>query len=317
MKWQMKTGWIKPFLFFAGAYNILYGITMFTFHLFPFNLASLGLPEHPMLWQIISVMLAVYGVGYLIASANPFRHWVVVMIGLVFNLIAASVLAYFIMIGKIPQSAWIVIFSNNLIWIAPFSLILFAAFEQNRRFSEQINYFYSSRTDVNRLPVLTNKGASLALLSESSPVLLVFLRHFGCTFCREALTSLTRDRVTIEALGTTIVLVHMVDEATASEVTKKYRLNDLHRISDPDKTLYDSFALERGNFWQLLGLKVLFRGFIAGVIGRNSIGAPQGDYAQLPGVFLIYKGEVVKSYRHHTAADTPDYIFMANCETCL
>lgn len=317
LKLYTNTGWMRGLLLVAGFYNLLYGIGMFVFHLHPFNLASLGLPEHPMVWQIISVMVGVYGIGYLLASRNPFRHWLVVMIGLIFNILIAGVLAYFIVMGKIPQSAWIVIFSNNLVWVAPFAFILFGAFEQNRKFSEQLNYFYSSRTDVSRLPILTNKGASLTLLSGSSPVLLVFLRHFGCTFCRESMTSLARDRKTIEALGTKIVLVHMADESKANEVTSRYGLSDLHRISDPEKILYNSFALERGNFRQLLGLKVLIRGFIAGILGRNYIGAPQGDYTQLPGVFLVYKGEVVKAYRHDTAADTPDYILLANCESCL
>ncbi len=316
LKLYTNTGWMRGLLLVAGFYNLLYGIGMFVFHLHPFNLASLGLPEHPMVWQIISVMVVVYGIGYLIASRNPFRHWLVVMIGLIFNVLIACVLAYFIVIGRIPQSAWIVIFSNNLVWVAPFALILFGAFEQNRKFSEQINYFYSSRTDVSRLPILTNKGASLLLLSHTSPVLLVFLRHFGCTFCREALQSLARDRKTIEALGTKIVLVHMSDDVKAEEMTSRYGLNELHRISDPDKILYNAFALERGDFRQLLGLKVLLRGFIAGVLGGNSIGAIQGDHTQLPGVFLIYKNEVVKSYRHDTAADTPDYILLANCESC-
>ncbi|MFN8816592.1 MAG: hypothetical protein ACK5ZV_07645, partial [bacterium] len=34
---------------------------------------------------------------------------------------------------------------------------------------------------------MTSGGQSVAELSMRSPVLMVFLRHFGCTFCREAL----------------------------------------------------------------------------------------------------------------------------------
>ena len=60
LKLYTHTGWMRGLLLVAGFYNLLYGIGMFVFHLHPINLASLGLPEHPMLWQIISVMVGVY-----------------------------------------------------------------------------------------------------------------------------------------------------------------------------------------------------------------------------------------------------------------
>nr|WP_256200529.1 hypothetical protein [Verrucomicrobium spinosum] len=46
---------------------------------------------------------------------------------------------------------------------------------------------------------LTSAGPSLAALSQQSPVLVVFLRHAGCTFCREALADIARVRPAIEA----------------------------------------------------------------------------------------------------------------------
>ena len=33
----------------------------------------------------------------------------------------------------------------------------------------------------------------------------------------------------------------------------------------------------------------------------------QGDGFQMPGVFLIYHGEVLRSYRHQSVADRPHY----------
>ena len=317
MKWYLNTLWIKPLLACAGVCNLIFGSVILFYHTSLINHSGLHLGYHSLLWEVLGVLVCVYGAGYLIAAANPFRHWVVVMLGLTFNLLTAFVLGYSILSGKVSESVWLVVFINNLIWVAPFAVILFGAFEQNRRLSEQLNYYYTSRADVKNLPVLTNKGASIVLLAESTPVLLVFLRQFGCTFCRETLNAIARDRNTIEALGTKIVLVHMATDARAKEVTEKYNLQDLHRISDTEKFLYNYFALEQGNFEQLFGLKVIARSIIAGVFGKNLIGSPEGDYTQLPGVFLVHKGKVVKSYRHFTAADTPDYIYLANCETCM
>ena len=36
--------------------------------------------------------------------------------------------------------------------------------------------------------IRTESGANLLALAEGSPVLLVFLRHFGCSFCRKAIS---------------------------------------------------------------------------------------------------------------------------------
>jgi hypothetical protein len=68
--------------------------------------------------------------------------------------------------------------------------------------------------------------------------------------------------------------------------------------------------LERGDFTQLFGPKVWLRGFKAGLLGNHGVGAPEGDVAQMPGVFLLFHGETLKSYRHQSAADRPDYLAM-------
>ena len=36
--------------------------------------------------------------------------------------------------------------------------------------------------------IRTESGATLLALVQESPVLLVFLRHFGCSFCRQAIS---------------------------------------------------------------------------------------------------------------------------------
>ncbi|GIV33935.1 MAG: hypothetical protein KatS3mg031_1470 [Chitinophagales bacterium] len=308
--------WIKHTLLMAGAYNILWGIFMLLTRQSLLDVSASAIPSS-LLRQGAGLTVIMFGIVYFITAVDPFRHWLAVVIGLLFKIISSALLTLLILKGAISSHNWLIVAGNGVIWVVPFTIILLVIFEHNRSFYEQLNYFYSSRVNIEQLPTLTNKGASLLLLSENNPVMLVFLRHFGCSFCREALRSLARDRSTIEALGTKIVLVHMVSDKQAHNVTARYGLADLHRISDPDKKLYRAFALESGSFRQLLGLKVLIRGLLTAIIGKNLPGMPQGDPAQLPGVFLIYKGNVVKSYRHHTAADTPDYILLANCETCL
>src|SRR3954453_10210568 len=101
--------------------------------------------------------------------------------------------------------------------------------------------------------VHTETGVAFIDLVESSPVLLVFLRYAGCTFCREALSDIAVARDEIEAGGARIVLVHMGDRAQIKKVIARYGLADVERICDPDRRLYRMFGLKRGSWFQLFG----------------------------------------------------------------
>jgi peroxiredoxin len=161
--------------------------------------------------------------------------------------------------------------------------------------------------------MLTNEGKSLQELSKEQPVLLVFLRHFGCTFCREALADISKERKNIEEMGAKIVFVHMTDNTIADRYFNRYDLEGATHISDPDKRFYQGFGLIRGNFNQLFGLQSWIRGFSAGVIEGHGVGPQLGDGFQMPGVFVIYNNEVQGSFIHKLASDRPDYLKLAKC----
>lgn len=159
---------------------------------------------------------------------------------------------------------------------------------------------------------VTESGRSFISLVEESPVLLVFLRHAGCTFCREALGDISRDRSAIESSGTRIVLVHMGDRAEIQQVIAKYNLSDLERICDVDQKLYHAFGLQQGSLRQLFGLKVWWRTLVAGFWGGHGWGRPAADFMQMPGVFLVDEGLIANRFRHRSAADKPSYVALAH-----
>jgi len=166
----------------------------------------------------------------------------------------------------------------------------------------------------------TNGGQSLLELSQQAPVLVVFLRHLGCTFCREAVADIAKQREQIEADGTRICFVYMpqLDKdgnqkpEAAERFFSKYGTSDLPRIADPEQNLYKAFKLRRGSIWELFGLKVWWRGFIATVFGLHMVGKLVGDGFQMPGVFLLKNGTIQRAFRHKTAADRPDYCELAS-----
>ena len=173
-----------------------------------------------------------------------------------------------------------------------------------------------TRADV--FAATDQRGRSLDQLSRERPVLLVFLRHLGCTFCREAAKDVSVQREAIEREGVTPAFVGMMDEDSLGPFLDAYGLGDLPRFADPEKELYRAFGLRRGNPRQLFGPRVWKRGLAAAAPawlggGGHGLGALQGDGLQLPGVFLLHEGRVIGGYRHETAADRPDYRELA-CE---
>ncbi|NBC09592.1 MAG: redoxin domain-containing protein [Bacteroidetes bacterium] len=159
----------------------------------------------------------------------------------------------------------------------------------------------------------TNSGETLYDLSHKQLVMLVFLRHFGCTFCREALADIAEQREKIEAVGSKLVFVHMTTNEVAERYFNRYNLEGVTHISDPDREFYASFGLVKGSFTQLFGLQSWIRGFSAGVVSGHGVGPQLGDGFQMPGVFVLRDGEVKNSFIHKLASDRPDYIDLVEC----
>lgn len=161
--------------------------------------------------------------------------------------------------------------------------------------------------------MITNRGVSLKEMSEKKPVLLVFLRRFGCTFCREALDDLSKIRPEIEEKGVNVIFVHMANNEEAETYFSQYNLPDSIHVSDEESKFYQAFGLLKGNFRQLFGLSVMMRGFKLAMEKGYGIGF-LGDGFQMPGIFLLRNNEILNSYIHDTAADKPDYFEIATCE---
>jgi len=159
----------------------------------------------------------------------------------------------------------------------------------------------------------TNKGENVNELSSTQPVLLVFLRHFGCVFCKEALDDLSKMTDKFDLKKVKLVLVHMAEPSIANQYFENYKLTDASRISDPDLNFYTRFGLIKGGFSQLYGLSSWMRGFSLQRQGYKSELAKQlGDSTQMPGIFTIRDGEIVDSYIHKKASEKPDYDRLLN-----
>lgn len=152
----------------------------------------------------------------------------------------------------------------------------------------------------------TSNGASLATLSLNSPLLVAFLRHPGCTFCRETLSDLAMLRSEAEAAGVRIVIVYHGRRGTIESLLARHQLSNVERLYDADLSLYRAFGLSRGSIKQVFGWKVWKRMF-SGALRKHGIGWGGGDPWQMPGIFLIDQGQMYRSFRHRLISDRPPY----------
>lgn len=295
--------WQSPVLRFAGATALLWAAAL---TVNPWASQWLGFDSHATVFLrwLMGVSGAVFGLGLLIASTNPVRHWPIVLLSLLQKTATSLVLGYSIWTGEASNRLLTLLVTDHLLWLIPLAWLLVDAHESLLGVRRRAN------PDILKLSMRrkTQDGMTLDELSRLSPVLLVFLRHTGCTFCREALADLAAKKRDIEEAGTRLVLVHMSSEQQAGKFFARYGLANVQRISDPERSLYRAFGLPRGTFSDLFGPKVWIRGFQAGILGRHGVGRLVGDGFQMPGAFLIYFGEVLRSYRHQSAADRPDYM---------
>jgi peroxiredoxin len=170
--------------------------------------------------------------------------------------------------------------------------------------------FRPNRIDADLLAAYASQdGRTLAELA-SQPLFLVFLRHFGCTFCREAVDTIAKQRHEIEAGGSKLAFVHLGTDEKAQWFFKPYGLLDVPRFADAEGRLYQSFGLLRAELRQYLNSESILRMLLAWTHGHFT-GLPAGDIQRMPGAFLMDRGEIRKAFRHKLVSDRPDYVALA------
>ena len=146
-------------------------------------------------------------------------------------------------------------------------------------------------------------GETLAEASESRELVLVFLRHFGCTFTRQILRGLEALQQSARQHGADLVLVHMLRNGEESRYLAGH--GGTARIADPRCELYRAFGLKKGGWRELLGLHVWRMGVVS-IFRGCGVGHLAGDGRQMPGVFLFHRGAIIAAQRAKSAADLPD-----------
>ena len=288
-------------LFFAGLYHLMFAFAAFAWPHFCFDCAGIARPNHPLLWRAAGLLSAVFGIGFLISSRDPIRHWPVVLLGFAKATFVIGLLVVSIFAEELPASAlWLVLF-DDIIWWFPLAVILWATVQA-----------HVGRPPIREEPLTVaeacaayhlSTGESLAEASSRQTVALVFLRHFGCTFTRQILRHLQDLQKEADTHNARLVLVHMMQKGNGVQYLGER--SGVARIADPMCELYRSFGLGKGGFLELFGPRVWLRGAIS-VFKGCGVGHLAGDGLQMPGAFLVKDSAVIARQPARSASDLPD-----------
>jgi peroxiredoxin len=158
--------------------------------------------------------------------------------------------------------------------------------------------------------VRTESGKTLLELAEASPVLLVFLRHFGCSFCRQAISDVADLKSELDKRGVRPVFVHLGTPERAKPFFDYYGIGDVERVSDPEGVVYRNpvFALPRMHPALTLLQPSVWAGWLKGALLKHGIGAIKEDGHQMQGIFFLKGPKIVRQFRYKTIADEPNYL---------
>jgi hypothetical protein len=139
----------------------------------------------------------------------------------------------------------------------------------------------------------------------TAPTLLVFLRHFGCPFCKETIAGL-RDATQRNPSFPPVLFFYQGSPTEGRAFLRRY-WPEARAVADPEAVFYEGLGIGRGGLLQLFHpgvVPALFRARAAGHSGGEGAG---GDPRRMPGLFVARGGEIVWSHRARHQGDHPEF----------
>jgi peroxiredoxin len=148
---------------------------------------------------------------------------------------------------------------------------------------------------------LDGAPVQLSSLWEDRPVVLAFVRHFGCLFCREQAVALRDEVPKIHEAGAELVIIGCGSPTQARWFAEDTEIKT-PLFTDPTTKAYWAAGMKRG-IARTINLKALghaFRAFRAGHRQTKTKGAP----FQQGGVLVVAKGGAIQySFASNDAGD--------------
>ena len=108
----------------AAIYNLLWGAWVILFPNAMFDLLGMEKNNYPEIWQCVGMIVGVYGIGYWIAASDPYKHFPIVLVGLLGKILGPIGFAQALMTNRFPLAFGVIIIFNDLIWWPSFFKLL-------------------------------------------------------------------------------------------------------------------------------------------------------------------------------------------------
>jgi integrase len=137
------------------------------------------------------------------------------------------------------------------------------------------------------------------------PAVLVFLRYYGCAFCREQAVKLSRDQEHFAATGVRLAAIGHGTPEQAAHFRKRRKL-EIPVLVDTDRASYEAAGAKIAVLSEIMGPRILARGLKRSIKARVLQGRFSGNPAQLGGVVIVAPdGSVRYAHMAQDASDTP------------
>jgi hypothetical protein len=133
--------------------------------------------------------------------------------------------------------------------------------------------------------------------------LLVFLRHFGCVFCRETVAEL---RLASEAADFPPLLFFFQGSPTEGRAFLRRDWPTVRAVADTELRFYEAFGVERMGWTSMLQPGLWAAEHRARAKGFRQ-GERSGDIWRMPGVFLVQGARILWAHEFRHAGDLPDF----------
>lgn len=149
---------------------------------------------------------------------------------------------------------------------------------------------------------------------DDEPTLFVFLRHFGCIFCREAIADIRAATEGDPEFPRTLFFFQGTPMEGRAFLRRYWP--SVRAVADPTGELYGAFGIERGGLIRNLGPAVWRARKRA--IGKGHTNGPRsGDIWRMPGVMLTRGHTIHWAHDVKHAADHPDLAEVSSINRAL
>jgi peroxiredoxin len=295
--------WPFWMLLISGFFICLFSVANFIFPQLLFFFINFSAVKNHIVGFIFVFIFFNSGISLIFSAFNPVRFWPLIFLAVIFY-----VQVLFLIVYNAYQNNFV--FQVGEFLGTFYCLLVIFGYGAILRFVYMLNlaneHFDLLSFEEALLNFKSNNNKSIAQLSKDKTVLVVFLRHFGCVFCRKLLQTLKDQKAYLDEKKIEPILVTMSNSKTAQLYLNSYNIDQCDFISDSDRKLYRSFGVTRGKFYQIFGLKVWWKTFVLGVLQGYGFRKTIGDAYQMSGVFLIKDSRVLKSFMPEYISDNFD-----------